>query len=164
MIEAESDQMIEEGQPSLEHSGFIHHRDGNPENNAVANLRVVGAPPNWREKIDLAKRQERLLLETTRAIEKALWTLDNEIYATRVVAAREYLEDALSELDDYKREDDPNAYPETDKLMQELRASVQATCKHPDKIMHASGSTPDTNEAYRCYHCEKCHFEWVEYE
>jgi hypothetical protein len=149
MIEAESDQMIEEGQPSLEHVTFTPS---------------AGPPPNWKEKVELAKHQDRLLIQTTRAIEKALWTLDNEIYATRVVAAREYLEDALSELDDYRREDDPNAYPETDKLMQELRASVQATCKHPDKIMHASGSTPDTNEAYRCYHCERCQFEWVEYE
>jgi hypothetical protein len=164
MIEAESDQMIEEGRPSLDARERLTLGSAEQFQGTRAFIPSSGAPPNWREKIDLAKRQERLLLETTRAIEKALWTLDNEIYATRVVAAREYLEDALSELDDYKREDDPNAYPETDKLMQELRASVQATCTHPDKIMHASGSTPDTNEAYRCYHCERCQFEWVEYE
>jgi hypothetical protein len=66
---------------------------------------LVGRPapqPNWYEKVTLAKRQDKLLRNTMRSITLAIDHLDNDLYATRVKNAREYLEDAYNELkDDY---------------------------------------------------------------
>ena len=147
--------------------------------------------PNWYETKIKARDQEKLLRITTRMIQHAIATLDNDLYATRVRNAREYLEDALVDLDEYKMEGDPEAQadipilkpvtteiarlsPETlaefglDEdgcdLNKKLVASVQMTCKHPDRIMHNSGSTADTNESYRCYNCESCGKSWTVYE
>lgn len=63
--------------------------------------------PNWREKVSLAKDQDKLLRATTRLVQLSLATLENELYATRVANASQYLEDALVDLDDYKMEGDP---------------------------------------------------------
>ena len=58
------------------------------------------APSNWFERVTLIKRQDKLLRQTTRLIQLAMATLDNDLYATRVKNAREYLEDAHNELKD----------------------------------------------------------------
>lgn len=61
-------------------------------------------PPNWFEKVCLARDQEKLLKQTTRLMQHAMDVLENDIYATRVATASQFLEDALSELDAYKAE------------------------------------------------------------
>ncbi len=118
--------------------------------------------PNWFEKVTLAKRQEKLLRQTTRMIQLALATLENDIYATRVANASQYLEDALSDLDEYKMEGDPEE--EADRLLDQLTRSVQATCKHPERIRHNEGRMPDNGEWFETFHCEACGAEWTEYE
>jgi hypothetical protein len=100
MIEAESDQMIEEGQPSLEHVTFT------PSS---------GPPPNWKEKIDLAKRQDKLLRQTARAMCMALAEIEHGIHATRWTNALAYIEDAYNDLkDDYAPEGDEGGDPYRD--------------------------------------------------
>lgn len=49
-----------------------------------------------------------------------------------------------------------------DELLEQLRASVQATCKHPVSERHVRHSTtPDTNESYEVHYCESCQGEWT---
>lgn len=68
----------------------------------VAYKRVA---PNWREKHDLAKRQDRLLKDTARLLAHAIATAENELYATRWSNVMAYVEDAYDELkEDYAPE------------------------------------------------------------
>lgn len=68
----------------------------------VAYKRVA---PNWREKHDLAKRQDKLLRDTARSLYAAINTMENDLYATRVANAMQHIEDAYNDLkDDYAPE------------------------------------------------------------
>lgn len=50
-----------------------------------------------------------------------------------------------------------------DELITQLTKSVQATCKHPDRINHHIGQLSD-GEWYKSYHCENCGADWIDYD
>lgn len=133
---------------------------------AVAPLRkATEAPPNWYETKVRARDQEKLLRQTTRAIQMALATIENDLYATRVANASQYLEDALTELTDYQWEGDLDGEDplevQCETLIDQLKATVQATCKHENKkCISTSESGSDT--CFINYLCLNCELTWTD--
>jgi hypothetical protein len=161
--QADGETLIEEGQASLaayESSLVPLDHPVQYERTMVPFTPSKGPPPNWMEQVSLAKRQDRLLRDTTRMIQLALATLENDIYATRVASASQYLEDALTELDEYKMEGGEQA---VDSLLGRLQKSVQLTCRHEGKIKHNEGYAPDNGEWFETFHCENCGNSWTEW-
>lgn len=67
--------------------------------------RYRNVQPNWREKVRLAKEQDKLLKDTARKLAHAIATAENELYATRWANVMAYVEDAYDDLkDDYAPE------------------------------------------------------------
>lgn len=79
---------------------------------ATAIVPTIEAPPSWAEKVALAKRQDKLLRQTARAMCMALNEIENGIHSTRWANAVAYLEDAYNDLkDDYAPEGEDGGDP-----------------------------------------------------
>jgi hypothetical protein len=101
--QADGETLIEEGQASLD----AYEASIVPlESEVVKPFKPSsGPPPNWFEKVSLAKRQDKILRQVAKLLAHAIATAENDIYATRWSNVMAYVEDAYEELkDDYAPE------------------------------------------------------------